>query len=104
MASSIRVKASLHDGLTTVRAIIRHPMHTGYEFDMEAGKLIPAHYIENVTVRHGDKVILQCDWGRAVSKNPYLSFRFTGAQAGDKLHISWMDNLGESDSIETAIQ
>ena len=41
MASSIRAKTSLRNGLTTVRAIIRHPMHTGYEFDKEAGKLIP---------------------------------------------------------------
>jgi sulfur-oxidizing protein SoxZ len=104
MASSIRVKTSLRDGLATVRAIIRHPMHTGYEFDKEAKKLIPAHYIENVTVHHGDKVILQCDWGRAISANPYLSFTFTGAKAGDKLRIHWTDNLGGSDSIEIGVQ
>jgi sulfur-oxidizing protein SoxZ len=104
MASSIRVKTSMRDGLTTVRAIIRHPMHTGYEFDKEAKKLIPAHYIENVTVHHGDKVILQCDWGRAISANPYLSFTFTGAKTGDILRISWTDNLSGSDSIELGIQ
>jgi len=104
MASGMRVSASLRDGLTTVRAIIRHPMHTGYEFDREAGQLIPAHYIENVTVYHGDKVILQCDWGRAVSANPYLSFKFRGAKKGDKLCIQWTDNLGGSDAFETEIQ
>ena len=104
MASSIRVKASLRDGITTVRAIIRHPMHTGYEFDKQTGKLIPAHYIENVTVHHDDKVILQCEWGRAVSANPYLSFSLTGARAGDKLRIHWKDNLGGSDAIEFGIQ
>lgn len=103
MALSIRVRTSLRDGLTTVRAIIRHPMHTGYEFDKETGKLIAAHYIENVTVHHGDKVILQCDWGRAVSANPYLSFSFTGARAGDILRIHWTDNLGGSDAVEMAI-
>ena len=104
MASSIRAKTSLRNGLTTVRAIIRHPMHTGYEFDKETGKLIPAHFIENVTVHHGDRMVLQCDWGRAVSANPYLSFSFTGAHAGDKLRISWTDNLGSSDSLELGIQ
>ena len=104
MASSIRAKTSLRNGLTTVRAIIRHPMHTGYEFDKEAGKLIPAHYIETVTVHHGDVIILQCDWGRAISANPYLSFSFNGAKTGDKLRIHWSDNLGESDSIEWGIQ
>ena len=104
MASSIRVKTSMRDGLTTVRAIIRHPMHTGYEFDKEAGKLIPAHYIENVTVHHGEKIILQCDWGRAISANPYLSFMFTGAKTGDRLRIGWTDNLGGSDIVETTIE
>ena len=104
MASSIRVKTSLRNGVTTVRAIIRHPMHTGYEFDKEARKLIPAHYIENITVHHGDRIILQCDWGRAISANPYLSFMFNGAKPGDKLRISWTDNLGGSDTIETDIQ
>ena len=78
--------------------------HTGYEFDKEAGKLIPAHYIENVTVYHGDKIILQSDWGRAISANPYLSFTFSGARLGDKLRINWSDNLGGSDSIELGIQ
>jgi Sulphur oxidation protein SoxZ. len=103
MASSIRVRTSMRDGLTTVRAIIRHPMHTGYEFDQESNQLIPAHYIENVTVYHGEKIVLQCDWSRAISRNPYLSFIFSGAQAGDKLRISWVDNKGESDSFEAAI-
>ena len=104
MASSIRVKTSLRNGVTTVRAIIRHPMHTGYEIDKETKKLIPAHFIENVTVHHGDKMILQCDWGRAISANPYLSFMFTGAKPGDVLRLSWADNKGQSDSIETPIQ
>ncbi len=104
MSSSIKVRTSMRDGLTTVRAIIRHPMHTGYETDPESGELIPAHYIENVTVHHGDKLILNCDWSRAVSSNPYLSFIFAGAQPGDTLKISWSDNKGKSDAAEMKIQ
>ncbi|OOZ39563.1 thiosulfate oxidation carrier complex protein SoxZ, partial [Solemya pervernicosa gill symbiont] len=37
-------------------------------------------------------------------KNPYLSFKFKGAAKGDKLTISWVDNKGGSDSVETAIK
>jgi sulfur-oxidizing protein SoxZ len=103
MASSIKVRTSTREGITTVRAIIRHPMHTGYETDPETGDTIPAHYIENVTVQNGDKILLQCDWSRAISSNPYLSFEFSGAQPGDILRISWSDNKSESDSIETQI-
>jgi len=104
MASSIKVRTSLRDNLTTVRAIIRHPMHTGFEFDQAAKKLIPAHYIEHVTVHHKEKLILQCEWSRAVSRNPYLSFEFSGANAGDVLRISWLDNRGESDTVSVKIE
>ncbi len=103
MASSIKVRTSLHDGEATIRMIIRHPMHTGYEFDTETEKFIPAHYIEKLTIKHNDSIVLDCDWSRAISANPYLSFVFNGAKAGDKLTISWSDNLGESDTAEKSL-
>jgi sulfur-oxidizing protein SoxZ len=40
-------------------------------------------------------------WSGGISKNPYLSFKFKGAAAGDPLEISWTDNKGESET-ETA--
>ena len=79
-------------------------MHTGFESDETTGEIIPAHFIETVTVQHGGKTILQCDWSRAVSTNPYLSFAFSGAMAGDLLSISWKDNKNESDSVEVKIE
>jgi len=48
--------------------------------------------------------VLTAHWGAAVSKNPYLSFKFKGAKSGDKLKISWVDNKGGSDSIEATIK
>ena len=104
MAGTIKARTSIKDGLTTVQAIIRHPMHNGYTKDDITGEVTPAHYIENVTVHHGDKMVMQCDWSRAVSRNPYLSFIFAGAKPGDQLKISWSDNNGESDSAEIEIR
>jgi len=43
-------------------------------------------------------------WGVAVSKNPYLSFKFKGAAAGDTVKVSWVDNKGDSDSAETTVK
>lgn len=80
MASGIRIRTSTKDELTTVQAILRHPMDTGNSRDPETGNMIPAFFIETVTIHHGDKEIMTCDWSRAVSKNPYLSFSFTGAK------------------------
>ncbi len=104
MASSIRLKTKTRDNITTVRAIIRHPMETGFRVDETSGELVPAHFIKLVTVKHNDQVVLSCDWSRAISKNPYLSFMFKGAIAGDKLELSWIDTQDKTDSIDTLIE
>ncbi len=104
MASGIRIRTSTKDDLTTVQAILKHPMDTGNSRDPETGNMIPAFFIETVTIHHGDKKIMSCDWSRAVSKNPYLSFSFTGAKAGDTVRISWQDSNGNKESKETVIQ
>lgn len=104
MANTIKVRTSIKDNITTVRVIIRHPMHTGFGTDEETGKYIPAHFIKHVIIKHKDKTVLHCDWSRAISRNPYLSFMFAGAMAGDPLTISWEDNKGDSDSAHIKIK
>jgi sulfur-oxidizing protein SoxZ len=42
-------------------------------------------------------------WGGAISKNPYLSFKYKGVK-GDSLTLSWVDNKGESDSVTAAVK
>jgi sulfur-oxidizing protein SoxZ len=96
--SSIRARASVADGLISVRALIRHPMETGTRKD-SAGNLIPAHFIQEVIVENNGSVVMSAVWGGGVSTNPSLSCAFTGT-AGDKVKISWTDNLGKSDSAE----
>jgi len=104
MASTIRLKTKTRDSITTVRAILRHPMETGFRVDSETDELVDAHFINQVSVKHNNSLILSCDWSRAVSRNPYLSFKFKGANIGDKLELTWIDNKNNSDSIETLIE
>ena len=101
--ASIKVRAKVSDGVTTVKALIKHPMETGQRKDKKTGKLIPAHFIQEVTCEHNGNKVMTALWGGAVSKNPYLSFKFKGANAGDTLKISWVDNKGESDATETKV-
>lgn len=100
--SSIRVRAQLRDGLTNVRALISHPMETGQRRD-NSGNLVAAHYITEVVAEVGSRHIMTANWGPAISRNPYLSFEFEGANAGDTLKLSWVDNKGEQDSTEVRI-
>mgnify|MGYP002712026443 FL=1 len=101
--ASIKARAKMSDGVTTVKALVKHPMETGQRKDKKTGKLIPAHFIQEVTCEHNGNTVMTALWGAAVSKNPYLSFKFTGAKAGDVLKISWVDNKGESDSTEAKV-
>jgi sulfur-oxidizing protein SoxZ len=102
--ASIKVRAKLSGETTTVKALMSHPMETGLRKDKKTGKPIPAHFIQEVTAEHKGNTVLTALWGPAISKNPYLSFKFNGAAAGDALKISWVDNQGKSDSIETKIK
>jgi sulfur-oxidizing protein SoxZ len=103
--SSIKMRATLgDDGVTTIKILISHPMDTGLEKDKKTGNLIPAHFIQEVVCEHNGTNVMTAEWGPAISKNPYLSFRFKGAKAGDTVKLNWVDNTGNSDSDEATIQ
>ena len=101
--TNIKIRTSLENGVATVRALIRHPMENGFRKD-ENGRLIPAHYIRELVCRHGDRVVMTCNWGPGVSKNPYLSFKIKAVKAGDPISLSWTDNLGAQDSVTALVQ
>jgi sulfur-oxidizing protein SoxZ len=103
--SSIKMRATLgDDGVTTVKILISHPMDTGLEKDKKTGNVIPAHFIQEVVCEHNGTNVMTAEWGPAISKNPYLSFRFKGAKAGDTIKLNWVDNQGNSDSDEADIK
>lgn len=104
MASkTIKLKAKAENGEVTVKALIKHPMETGRRKDKDTGELVPAHYINAVTCTHKDEPVMTTDWGPTISKNPFLSFKFTGGAAGEEIQMSWKDNKGDSDSASATI-
>ena len=48
--------------------------------------------------------VLSAQWGPAISRNPYMSFKFQGAAKGEKIKISWVDNKGDSRTDEATIE
>ena len=103
MAGSIRLRATLDGDIAEVKALMRHPMETGQRKDAD-GQPIAAHFISDVTAVSGDRTVLQCHWGAAVSQNPFLGFKFSGAKVGDIVKVSWLDNKGETGEGEVAIR
>jgi sulfur-oxidizing protein SoxZ len=99
--SDIKVRAKLEGNETVVKCLMNHPMETGLRKDSKTNELVPAHFIQEVVCKWKDQVVLTAAWGGGVSKNPYLSFKFTGGAVGDPVSITWTDNQGASES-ETA--
>jgi len=102
MTSPTKMRASIQNGVTEVRVLMQHEMENGRRKD-EAGKLIPAWFITEITAQHNGRTVLEGQFGTSVSKNPYLIFRFRGGSPGDKITLSWVDNRGDARSDDAAI-
>ncbi len=102
MTDSIRMKTVNVAGGVEVRAVISHPVSIG-KLDKASGKYRNAHYIEEIEVALNGKTIVHGDCSSGLASNPYLMFRVRGAMPGDKLRLSWKDNKGGSDSLETTL-
>ena len=102
MADPMKIRASMMGDKVVVKVLMAHEMETGQRKD-SAGKTIPAWFIQNVTATHNGKTVLSAQWGPAVSKNPFLEFRFSGGKAGEKVVVTWTDNKGDKRSDEAVI-
>lgn len=102
MADPMRIRANMVDGKVEVKVLMAHEMETGQRKDAK-GATVPAWFIQNVTATHNGKTVLDAQWGPAVSKNPFLSFRFSGGKPGEKVSVTWTDNKGEKRTDEATI-
>ena len=102
MADPMKIRAQMAGDKVEVRVLMAHEMETGQRKDA-SGKVIPAWFIQNVTATWNGKTVMSAEWGTAVSKNPFLSFRFSGAKPGDKVQITWTDNHGDKRTDEATI-
>lgn len=102
MAEPMKMRATLKGDVADVRVLMGHPMETGQRKD-GSGKIIPLHFIQELTVRLNGKPVIEGQVSQAVSRNPVFSFRLKGAKAGDKIEVSWLDNKGETNKTETAL-
>lgn len=69
------------DGRLEAQVMIRHPNNSGFQIDQVTQLYVPARFVDRITVRQGDQVILAMEGGISLSEDPSLRFRF--ASAGD---------------------
>ena len=82
MADPMRIRAQAQGDKATVRVLMSHEMESGQRKDA-SGNLVPAWHIQDVSASLNGKQVFSCEWGPAVSKNPFLQFVVKGAKAGD---------------------
>jgi sulfur-oxidizing protein SoxZ len=102
MAGPMKMRATLGQGFTDVRVLMNHPMETGQRKDSD-GKVVPMHFIQNLTVKVNGKIVVDAQISQAVSRNPVFSFRIKGGSKGDKIEVAWLDNKSESNATEAAV-
>lgn len=102
MADPMKIRAQMKGDVAEIRVLMSHAMETGQRKDA-AGKVIPAHFIQSLTVEVGGKKIVDGQVGTSVSRNPVFGFKMKGAKAGDKVIVSWIDNKGDKRSDEAVI-
>ncbi|MBL8487842.1 MAG: thiosulfate oxidation carrier complex protein SoxZ [Rhodocyclaceae bacterium] len=102
MADPMKIRAQMKGDVAEVRVLMAHAMETGQRKD-NAGNLVPAHFIQQVTVEVGGKLVIQGQTGTSVSRNPVFAFKVKGAKAGDKVVVNWVDNKGDKRTDEAAI-
>jgi sulfur-oxidizing protein SoxZ len=92
MANAVKVRTKLDGDVALIRLLISHPMETGCAKIPRASGARALHRAAHH--HYQDRTVLSAQWGPAVSRNPYLAFRFKGAQKGEKIKISWLDSIG----------
>ena len=101
MGDPMRVRAAETGGTVDVKILMKHDMESGQRKDA-AGKTVPAWFISTVKVTANGKDVFNGQFGPAVSKDPFLNFKYKGAK-GDKIAVTWIDNKGDKRTDEATV-
>lgn len=104
MPDPIKMRITLDGDRAIVKVLMPHPMETGLRKDAATDTFVPMHYIHHVVATHNGRPVLDAQWSRSVSKNPFLEFHVRGAKSGDRIAVTWEDNHGDSQSQEVVIK
>jgi sulfur-oxidizing protein SoxZ len=102
MADAIKIRAQAQGDITDIRILMQHPMETGQRKD-EKGEPVAANFIQTFSVLHNGKPLIDGQLNTSISKNPLFAFKARNIKAGDKLTVTWNDNLGDKRQDEMIV-
>jgi sulfur-oxidizing protein SoxZ len=84
-----------------IRALIGHPMETGYRPGAD-GKVLARDIIRNFSCKYNGELVFSAELHPAISANPYIAF-FTVATVSGTLEWRWEGDNGFSQTETAAI-
>ena len=81
--SPIPADGSASSPVHEAQLMIRHPNTSGLQVDQLTGYHIPAHFVDQIEVRQGDKLLLSVEGAISLSEDPTVRFHFV--PSGDEL-------------------
>lgn len=102
MAQPTKIRTVRSSETTEIRMLISHPMESGRRKDA-AGQLIPAHFVETLTVKVNGRVLVDAQLNTAIARNPVFAFRARNLRPGDRITVTWADNRGDTRTDEAVV-
>lgn len=87
--------------MTTVRLLIRHPMETGFRFEVN-GAAVAKNVINTLTAQFDGVQVFQATFGSGVAADPFLEFQVRTPKSGELL-LRWTDDAGEAGQASARI-
>jgi sulfur-oxidizing protein SoxZ len=84
-----------------LRALIAHPMETGYRVDSE-GRAAPRDIIRRFECRWNGELVFAADLHAAIAANPYVAFHLV-AQSSGTVSFHWTGDRGFAHSEHAEI-
>ena len=94
-------KTAKRGDIIEIRAMIAHPMETGYRMGPN-GVAIPRNIIRRFVCSYDGAEIFSADFSPAMSANPFVAFS-TVATASGALTFSWTDDAGNTETATAEI-
>jgi sulfur-oxidizing protein SoxY len=73
--------------------MIKHPNNSGMQMDQLTGLYTPAHFVDKIAVRAGDKIVFTMTGGISISENPNFRFTYEGSPS-DTMSVEAEDSKG----------
>lgn len=101
MAKKTRIKAKEKKGITTVKAMANHVM-LSYAEAKRAKKEV--NFITSMMAKVDGKIVYEVSTSQFLSKNPFVQFKFKGANKGKELEFTWTDLKGNTKTDKKKIK